>query len=277
MAQGLITALGYIGAGYGMLLVGVFLFQAKLVYFPVAEVRATPAHAGLPFEEVWISSGNGEARLHGWYVPAASAHPTVLFLHGNGGNIAHRLDSLRIFHQLGLNTLIFDYRGYGRSSGAPSEHGTYVDAQSAWGYLTGVRGIPADRIVIFGRSLGGAVGVWLAERTSARALIIESGFTSIPDLAAHHYPFLPSRWLARYSYDSVARLPNVRIPTFVVHSRNDEIIPFEHGQRLFAAAVEPKQFLEIRGDHNSGFLHSGEHYVGGLGNFLDTLNTQHDP
>ena len=273
IVRSLVTVLFLIGAGYGLLLVGVYLFQAKLIYFPTATVDATPAHAGLRFEEVWIPAGD-QIRLHGWFVPANGAQLTALFLHGNGGNIAHRLDSLRIFNQLGLNTLIFDYRGYGRSSGTPSEAGTYADARAAWRHLVTTRRIDPERIIIFGRSLGGAVAVWLAEHTPARALIVESGFTSIPDLAAHHYPLLPSRWLSRYSYDSVARLANIRMPKLVVHSRDDEIVPFGQGWRLFEAAPQPKLFLQISGDHNRGFLQTGGRYVAGLHNFLKTLDAQ---
>ncbi|MDH3639287.1 MAG: alpha/beta hydrolase, partial [Gammaproteobacteria bacterium] len=213
-------------------------------------------------------------RLHGWFSPATGAHHTVLFLHGNGGNISHRLDSLRIFNQLGLNTLIIDYRGYGLSTGSPSEAGTYSDARAAWRYLLTGRGIKPEQIIIFGRSLGGAVAVWLAVNAPARALIVESGFTSIPELAAHHYPLLPTRWLSRYSYNSVERLMEIRIPKLVVHSRNDEIVPFGQGRRLFAAARDPKQFLEISGDHNLGFLQTGGHYIAGLQNFLQTVDSR---
>ncbi len=257
---------------YGLLLVAMYTFQAQFVYFPASTVDATPADAGLVFEEVSLRTEDG-VPLHGWWLPAARpARQTLLFLHGNAGNIAHRLDSLRIFHELGVDTLIIDYRGYGKSGGTPSESGTYADASAAWHYLTRVRAVPAGRIVVFGRSLGAAVAVWLATHRTVGALIIESGFTSLPDLAAHHYSWLPVRRLARYSYDSAARLPRVSVPILVVHSRDDEIIPFEHGHHLFAVAPEPKQFLILDGDHNAGFLTSRTRYVAGLRRFLDGLD-----
>lgn len=148
------------------------------------------------------------------------------FLHGNAGNISHRLDSLRIFHGLGLDVLILDYRGYGRSEGRPSEEGTYRDARAASRYLVEARGVAPERIVVFGRSIGAAIAAALAVEQRPAALILESGFTSVPDLAADLYPWLPARRLARLHYDTRARLPHVTVPVLIVHSRDDEIISF---------------------------------------------------
>jgi hypothetical protein len=192
----------------------------------------------------------------------------VLFFHGNAGNISHRLDSLSVFHRLGFNTLIFDYRGYGQSEGSPSEDGIYRDAEAALTYLREDRGIPLKTIVYFGRSLGGSVAAWLAARTSPGALIVESSFTSAPDMAAQLYPLLPARMLTRLRYNTLEYLTRVTCPVLIIHSAEDEIIPFQHGQRLFAAAPEPKRFLEIHGDHNMGFLNSGPRYEQGLQEFL---------
>jgi len=169
---------------------------------------------------------------------------------------------------LGLTTLIFDYRGYGRSEGEPSEEGTYRDAEAAWRFVTEGRHIPPHEVVLFGRSLGAAIAADLATRVNPAALIIESAFTSIPDLAAALYPFLPARWLARFRYSTQAALVSVLCPLLIVHSRDDEIIPFTHGQRLFAVANEPKRLLELRGGHNDGFLVSRHAYMDGLHAFL---------
>ncbi|NJN46154.1 MAG: alpha/beta hydrolase [Candidatus Competibacteraceae bacterium] len=238
---------------------------------PGRELVATPAAAGLAYQDVTLITAD-HLRLHGWFVPAAQAGRTVLFFHGNAGNISHRLESLQIFHRLGLATLIIDYRGYGRSEGSPAEAGLYQDAEAAWHYLTEHRGIPAQEIVVFGRSLGGAVAAWLAAHHAVGALIVESSFTSVPDRAAELYPWLPVRLLSRMNYDTRTNLQQVTCPVLIIHSPDDEIIPFQHGKRLLEAASEPKQWLVISGDHNSGFLHSGKHYENGIRDFLHSLS-----
>jgi fermentation-respiration switch protein FrsA (DUF1100 family) len=232
---------------YALLCLAIFAFQPRLVYFPVKALAATPRAIGLDYEDVMLASADG-TRLHGWYLPGRADAHALLFLHGNAGNISHRLDSLRIFHELGLNVLIFDYSGYGQSGGTPGEQQSYADAQLAWQYLTGTRGLAPARIVIFGRSLGAGVATWLATRTAPAALILESAFTSVPDLARKYYPIFPVRLLARIQYDNASRLPTVDCPVLIVHSRDDELIPIDHGRALFELAREPKSFLELRAD-----------------------------
>lgn len=250
-----------------------FLFQAHLVYFPNVPSRAlaaTPESMGLAYESVDFTADDG-VRLHGWFLPApAETRATLLFCHGNAGNISHRLDSLKILHDLGLAVFIFDYRGYGNSDGTASEQGTYLDAEAAWRYLTDRRGVTPENIVIFGRSLGAAVAAHLAARQPPKALILESGFTSAPDLAAAVYWFLPVRWLSRFAYPTATYLKQVRAPVLIIHSIDDDVIPLRHGRALFATANEPKQWLELRGDHNQGFLNSGRTYVDGIDTFLKT-------
>lgn len=254
---------------YGIAALYLYVFQDRHLYFPYREIAATPDQLGLVYEPVTLTTADG-VRLDGWFLPAPAPAPrgVVLFLHGNAGNISHRFESLEIFLHLGFSTFIFDYRGYGRSEGRPTEQGTYLDAVAAWRYLTERRGIAASDIVVFGRSLGGAIGARLAAEHTPRALIVESSFISVADMAAQIYPFFPVRWLTRYRYPALEHLKRVRCPVLVVHSRDDEIIPFEHGERLFAAAHEPKQFLTIRGGHNDGFVVSGEDYIQGLDAFL---------
>ena len=247
-----------------------YAVQSSLVYLPDLpgrELVATPEDVGLGYRTLAIPTSDGET-LHAWLVPAPEARGTLLFFHGNAGNISHRLDSIAMFQRLGLNVLILDYRGYGRSTGKPSEQGTYRDAQAAWDYLTRTSGESPQRIVLFGRSLGGAVAAWLAARVQPAALVLESSFTSVPDLGAQIYPWLPVRLISRLRYDTRARLPQVRVPLLIIHSRDDEIVPFRHGRELFAAANQPKTFLELRGGHNDGFVTSGERYLGGLRRFL---------
>ncbi|OGS92684.1 MAG: lysophospholipase [Gallionellales bacterium GWE2_58_10] len=246
-----------------------YFFQSHLVFYPEAgrEIIAAPSHVGLPYKDVRLTTDDGLS-LHGWFIPAAEARGTVLFLHGNAGNISHRIDTLQMFHRLGYSTLIFDYRGYGSSGGTPSEQGTYRDAEAAWRYLTEQRRIPSCRIVLFGESLGGAVASWLAARQKPAALVIASGFTSVPDLAQHFYPYLPVRWLAHLRYDTRKNLRAVAVPVLIAHSPEDEIIPFEHGQALYAAANSPKRFLELGGGHNDGFIFMRESWVRELKDFL---------
>ncbi len=267
---GLASVVPVVGGAYGVLVLVLFLSQSRLLYqpdFPGRELTADPTRIGLVFEEVELPTEDGE-QLHGWWLPHPRARGTLLFFHGNAGNISHRLDSLATFHELGLNQLIIDYRGYGRSSGKPSEQGTYLDALAAWNHLTEQRGIAPDEIVLFGRSLGAAVAAWLAADTRPGALIMESGFSSLPDLAARLYPWLPARWLVRFRYDNLAALAGVGSPVLIVHSRDDEIIPYSHAEALYAAAGQPKSLLSLRGGHNDAIFRSREAYLAGLDVFL---------
>jgi fermentation-respiration switch protein FrsA (DUF1100 family) len=206
--------------------------------------------------------------LYGWYLPSKKAKGTLLFLHGNAGNISHRGDSLRIFHRLGLNILIIDYRGYGKSDGSPSEAGLYRDARAAWRYLTEVRGTPPGKIVLFGRSLGGAVAARLASGVQPAGVIIESSFSSARDVSRELFPMLSWLTILRYDFDAAGSLAQVHAPLLMLHSPDDEIIPYRLGRKLYAAANEPKFFQPMRGGHNTGFLQSQPEYEQALNRFL---------
>ena len=242
-------------------------FQSKMIYYPARELEATPDNIGLPFEEVIFKSGDG-VKLCGWFVPSKRSRGIILFCHGNAGNISHRLETIKIFNHLGMSTFIFDYRGYGKSEGKPSESGTYADAKSAMHWIIGKQNILPGEIIIFGRSLGGAVATRLAKEITPRALILESAFTSIPDVGAELYPWFPVRLLSRFKYDTAGYLREVKCPVQVIHSSDDELIKFSHGKQIFSTANEPKEFLEISGGHNDGFLISGKLYVEGLRSFI---------
>lgn len=246
----------------------VYFNQSHLVYFPEKQLGNTPKDVGLDYRPVNIATGDGET-LHGWWVPVSDAKGTVLFFHGNAGNISHRINYLTMFKRLGYNTLLFDYRGYGHSSGTPSESGTYLDAQAAWRYLTENEKIAPARIALFGESLGGAVAAWLAAREQPGLLVLASTFTSVPDLAEEIYPFLPVRWISRFEYNTLESLQSVICPVFVAHSPQDEIIPYRHGQRLFQAAPAPKRFLTLEGTHNTGFIFMQPTWKKALGAFMD--------
>ncbi len=262
---------------YAVVLLLVFLFQSRLVYFPEVgrALVATPRAVGLDFEEVRLAAD--AATLHGWWVPANAARGAVLILHGNAGNISHRLEYLTMFNRLGYATLIVDYRGYGRSSGTPSEDGTYRDGEAAWRHLTEIRKFAPRDIVVFGESLGGGVATWLALQHPPRALVLASTFTSAPDLGAQVYPWLPVRWLARIEYGNRARIGQIAAPVLIAHSKGDDIVPFSHGQALFDAAREPRQFLELRGGHNDGFIFMREEWVREVGAFLERAEQRTQP
>ncbi len=260
-------------AVYAVLIAYVCLFQSRLIYFPNIPSRALtvmPTEIGLDFEEVRITTAD-RIELHGWYVAAGAGAPTVLFCHGNAGNISHRLDWLEIFHDMGLAVFLFDYRGYGQSSGTPDEKGTYLDAQAVWDYLTNTKRHSPKSVVIFGESLGGPIAANLAKDVLPGALVLASTFTSVPDLASNFYWFLPVRLLARFHYPTAEYMARVHVPTLVIHSRTDEIVPFSHAEAIFRRANERKQLLEIRGDHNSALLVSRQQITEGMRRFLEAV------
>ena len=234
-----------------------YIMQPKFLYSPVREVPYTPGELDLDFENVVFKSSDG-LLLSGWYIGAESSEFTVLFCHGNAGNMTHRLDSINIFHNLGLDCFIFDYRGYGDSEGKPSEEGTYLDVGAAYKWLTEEKKIQPDKIIIFGRSLGGSIAAQLASKVKAAALIIEGTFTSYVDIGKKFYPYMPVQWFARFSYRTIDYIKDVGCPVMLIYSRNDEVVPFEFGLELYEAANEPKEFIEIFGSHNDGFLVSSE-------------------
>lgn len=269
----MLTALATVALVCGVLVLLVYTLQDRLVYFPARELEATPRALGVDYEDVWLTTEDG-VRLHGWFVASPAARATVLFFHGNGGNISHRLGRIVVFRRLGLNMLLVDYRGYGGSHGRPSEQGTYRDARAAWRYLTETREFGPGTIILYGESLGGAVATHLAAAQTPGAVIVESGFSSMVDLGAEVYPWLPVRWISRYTYPSARNLARVHAPVLIIHSRDDEIVPFHHGEALLAAAHEPKTFLEIRGGHNDGMFVSDAQYVRGLEDFLRSVLPQ---
>jgi fermentation-respiration switch protein FrsA (DUF1100 family) len=251
---GVVLVVAYLG--WGAIL---YLMQARFLYRPVREVAYTPDELDMDFEDVVFKTGDG-VELNGWYVPAEDSNYAVLFCHGNGGNIMHRLDSIDFFHNLGLSCFIFDYRGYGKSKGRPSEEGTYLDVQAAYQWLIESKKMRANKIIVFGRSLGGSIAAHLARKAAPRGLVLESSFTSYADMGKRFYPYMPVRWFARFGYRTIDYVKDVRCPVLVIHSRDDEIVCFDFGLELYEAAKEPKEFVEISGSHNDGFLICGEIY-----------------
>ena len=245
------------------------------VYHPDRVMAATGAELGRPFEDVFFKASDG-VELNGWFFPADTdshrRHLAVLVCHGNAGNISHRLDTYAALLATGVSVFAFDYRGYGRSRGRPSEEGTYRDAQAAHEWLR-QKGFADTNIIPFGGSLGGGVAAELAARETVGGLVLQATFTSVPDLAAELFPWLPVRWLGKIRYDTHSKLPGLRIPVLVMHSRMDEIIPFHHGQRNYAAANEPKLFWELKDGHNDP-LADRKHFIAGVEKFLALLGTE---
>ena len=268
----LVSLITIVVAVYGGLCLCLYFYQARLVYFPSTALHATPQSLGLAYENVQLPSG-AQTSVHGWYIPSEHATLTVLFCHGNGGNISDRPQTIELLHNLGVNVLIFDYAGYGESRGSPSEAQTYQDALTAWNYLTQERKLTPKSIVVFGRSLGSGIASWLAAEVKPAGLVMEAAFTSVPDVGAKRYPLFPIQWLARIRYDSASRMKTLNIPTLFAHSVDDETIPFEHGRTLYRLASEPKTFLEMTGSHNDAFLQTGERYAEALSNFFHSVGT----
>jgi hypothetical protein len=247
-------------------------FEKSLVFFPSRFPQGNWHPADLQFEDAWFAAVDG-TRLHGWYLPQPFPRAVALYCHGNAGNVAQWADAGRVLHdRVGLALLIFDYRGYGRSEGTPSEAGVVADARAARAWLAQRTGVAEGRIVLMGRSLGGGVAVHLAANDGARALVLESTFTSLPDVGKAHYPFLPVRILMQTRLDSLSKIGRYHGPLLQSHGTADRLIPYANGRRLYDAANPPKRFYPIvGGDHNDP---QPPAYYELLAAFLDDLNRQ---
>lgn len=254
-----------------ILMLGLDIIERAFIYFPSRPLTATPADAGLAYDEVFFTAADG-VDLHGWFVPG-SGRVTWLWFHGNAGNVSHRVPDIRLFHQrLGANIFIFDYRGYGRSGGVPSEEGIYRDAEAALDMLRRRGDVDPDALVYFGRSLGAAVAIELATRYPPRGLVVEGAFGSVAAMARHQYPFLPVWPLLHTRYDSLRKIRDIEVPLLVIHAERDEVVPLAMGRGLFAAAREPKVFFLIPGaHHNDTSTVGGEGYLSALAQFLESL------
>ncbi len=247
-------------------------FEHSQVYHPDRILRATGSELGRPFEDVSFRASDG-VELNGWLFRAdpnsARSSLVVLLCHGNGGNISDRLGMAQALLTTGVSVFLFDYRGYGRSQGRPSEEGTYRDGEAAYGWLER-KGFFGKNILLFGESLGGGVAADLATHLITGGLILQSTFTCIADLGADLFPWLPVRWLARIKYDTLSKLPRVKTPVLVMHSRADSLIRFQHSQRNFAAANEPKLFCELVGDHNDPLTNRTQ-FIADIEKFLNLI------
>lgn len=242
----------------------------SLVFQPTRGVDLRPEELGIEGEEVYLETEDG-VRIHGFYLPSPGATRALLFLHGNAGNASHRLPNAAQLAALGIHVLLLDYRGYGASEGSPSEAGAYADARAGLEHLVARRGVPEQRVVLFGRSLGGAVAVDLAAGRDLAGVILESTFPSMRAVVRKLFGSLVAG-LAAGNFDSLRKISRVRAPLLFFHGDRDEIIHFELGRQLFEAAPEPKSFETLGGaGHNDTVLVGGRRYFARIGCFLDEV------
>jgi fermentation-respiration switch protein FrsA (DUF1100 family) len=271
-----ITLLAALAAAYLALLVALRVSESRLSYVPGARALAPPPpDLGLSPERVEIPSTDG-VTLVAWIIRAPSSDSAgrwLLVCHGNAGNLsdASRPEHYAGLRALGLNLLAFDYRGYGESGGQPTERGLYEDAEAAYRYLWETVGVPPERIVLFGHSLGSAVAVELATRVPAAGLVLDGALASVVERAQEVYPYIPVRWIARSRFASIEKIGRVRIPKLFLHARADEVIPFAHGRRLYEAAAQPKSFVALAGGHGDAFEVDSAGYFGAIARFLQVL------
>ena len=260
---------GLLAVAYLLFLLPIYLFQEHLIYFPSRAYQAHPSDVGLAYESLELTTSDGVG-IAAWFVPHPRPRGTVIFCHGNAGNMADRLVDLKLLHELALSVLIFDYRGFGESDAAPHEQGTYRDVEAAWQYVSDYLTTPSQKILLFGRSLGGAVAIESARRHAPGALVVESTFTTLADVGQIHFRMLPVRLILRNHYDSISKIPDIRCPKLLLHGTDDSLIPIEQARRLFAAAAEPKTFIETPGGHNEAGFGYGPDSLAAFRAFLDT-------
>jgi fermentation-respiration switch protein FrsA (DUF1100 family) len=246
--------------------------EDSLIFHPSAEIVHTPRHAGLEFQDLFFTTVDG-VRLNGWFIPHPQARVTMVWFHGNAGNISHRVENIKLLHdKVKINIFIFDYRGYGRSEGSVSEEGTYRDGAAALDFVRKKLRVDAENLILFGRSLGAAVAAEMAVRFESRGLILETPFTSIRDMAKTVFPLLPIGPLLQTRYDVVEKVGRVKVPLLVLHGDHDDVVPYEQGKKVFAAAREPKEFYTIKGaTHNDTYIVGGDGYFQRLSRFVETV------
>lgn len=265
----MIRVLYWILLVFGLIVAYTKYIENTSVFFPVKAIELYPSVVNLPFEDVYIKTDDG-LRINGWFIPRRNAKYTLLFCHGNAGNVGDRVEKLGMLWEIGVNIFIIDYRGYGKSEGRPSEKGFYLDASAAYNYLVNSRHIQPDEIILYGESLGTTVVIDLASKVKVKAIIVEGAFSSGRDIAGKIYPFLPT-FLFSNRFNSLEKIKKVEAAKLFIHSRNDEIVPFALANKLYNAARGPKDFSEIAGGHNSAFSDSKEKYLSSLGSFIKKL------
>lgn len=259
-----------------IILVGFFFFtkilQKNSIFFPVDNIASTPQDFNLPFEDIYFETEDG-LKLNGWFISNDNASFTLLFFHGNGGNISHRLHKISQLQKLGLNIFLIDYRGYGRSQGSPSVAGIYEDAKASLNYLIEEKKIKPDNIILYGESLGTSLAVKLAATNKLGGVVLEGAFSSGQDMAKIIYPFIPRVFLPNI-FKSSDQIIEVKEPKLFIHSKVDEIVPINLAKKLYQLSPEPKQFVEIIGGHNTAYIDAQEKYLDSLANFVQKIRNK---
>jgi pimeloyl-ACP methyl ester carboxylesterase len=269
------AALQRLGAGNFLIVLLCLLtgcgLENRLIFHPTTDIARTPRDVGLDYLDLYFTTADN-VRLNGWFIPHPQASATMIWFHGNAGNIGDRVDNIKLLHdKTRISIFIFDYRGYGRSPGSSSETTTYIDGDAAMNFVRTQLQVDSKNLLIFGRSLGAAVAAEMATRHGRRAVILESPFTSISDMAKIVLPALPIGPLLSAKFDVIDKVGKITAPLLVLHGDQDEIIPFEQGQRVFAAARQPKQFYPIKGaGHNDTFIAGGDGYYERFKSFIET-------
>jgi len=254
----------------GLLSAYIKYYEKKAIYFPSPFIEVKPKDIGLEYQDIYFLTSDG-VKLNAWFIEAENPVATILFLHGNAGNISQRIELIELLVKESFNFFIFDWRGYGKSQGFPSEKGLYKDALASYEYLTKKLGISPEKIVIYGKSLGANIACDLATKINKGFLIIDSGFSSAQDMAKVVFPFIPSflvRWVISVKFDALSKIKEIALPKLIIHSKDDEIVPFEQGEKLFREAKEPKEFFVARGSHNQAIFNNPELFISRIKTFV---------
>ncbi len=257
---------------YGMVCGYMYYYQEKMIFQGTREIKQTPTDFGLDYIDLTLTTSD-KVKINAWYVPIANSKLTVLFFHGNTGNMGDTAVTFKMFHQIGISCLMIDYRGYGNSSGEPSESGSYLDGDAAWHYLLDEIQLKPEQVVLVGRSLGGGVATELATRYECRALVLESTFTTMPAIAKDVHPFMPAFWLIKHEYNNLLKIHDIKCPVLIIHSKEDKYIDISHARKLYRSLkrTSKKKFIEMTGNHGEGYIQSGEIYTDALRDFIQTL------
>ncbi|MBI5364590.1 MAG: alpha/beta fold hydrolase [Planctomycetes bacterium] len=270
MKRIVLTLLGIVVGLYVAACVALWIAQEKIVFAGGPPPTTEPKDHGLPGKALFLKTDD-DVRLYAWLVEAERPRGAVLLLHGNAGNVENRVEHARAFREMGFSTLILDWRGYGASNGRSTEDGTYRDAEAGYEYLVRALQFEPARIAVFGESLGGGPAVELALRKPFGALILQSTFTSIPDLGVRFYGWLPVRLLARVEYANLAKMPRVPLPVLILHSKDDQIVPYAQAEALLAAALPPKSLVTLSGKHDEAQFFQRPEWKTAVGAMLDNM------
>ncbi len=241
--------------------------EERNLFHPDKETSLSPLHIGVEYEDLYFQTEDNET-INGWLIPAKGAKITILFCQGNSGNLSDQLRRVKFFHDAGVNLFIFDYRGFGNSSGKPNEIGLYKDARGAYDFLITRKGIEKTKIAVYGKSLGAPIAADLCLHRKLAALILEASFPSLKTYVSDMCTFLPTEWLVSEKFDTLSKVQKIHIPKLFLHGMDDEIIPFPEGRLLYNKAALPKEFVSYPGSHDDDMFVTSDAYRDRLNKFF---------